>query len=92
MSALPSQQPGLIERYGLTRHDVRWYAWAIEPSGRRFRGAAAIARVLSEMGGGWRLLAPIARLPGADLVYAFVERNRHWLSRVWGDPPAARRR
>ena len=87
MSATPSQQPGILERYGLTSRDVRRYAWAIEPSGRRFRGAAAIARVLDEMGGGWRVLALAARLPGAGLAYALVDRARHRLGRVWGDPP-----
>jgi predicted DCC family thiol-disulfide oxidoreductase YuxK len=87
VSALPSQQPGLIERHGLTREDVERFAWAIEPSGRRFRGAAAVARVLREMGGGWRVLGWAATLPGAGLVYALVARTRDRLSAVWGDPP-----
>jgi hypothetical protein len=39
------------------------------------------------MGGGWRLLGPVARLPGAGLVYALVDRTRDRLSAVWGDPP-----
>jgi len=87
VSALASQQPGVRERYRLTEDDVAHYAWVIEPSGRRHRGAAAIARVLDEMGGGWRLLGPVARLPGAGLVYALVDRTRDRLSAVWGDPP-----
>ena len=87
MSALPSQQSGLIERYGLTRPDVERYVWAIEPSGRRFRGAAAIARALRELPGGWRLLGHAAALPGASLVYALVARARGRLSALWGDPP-----
>ena len=87
MSALPSQQTGLIERYGLTRDDVERYAWVIDPSGRRYRGAAAIGRVLRELGGGWRLLGHAAQLPGAGLVYALVARARGRLSAVWGDPP-----
>ena len=88
VSAQPSQQPGLIERYGLSREDVERYAWAIEPAGRRYRGAAAIGRVLGEAdGAGWRLLGRAARLPGAGLVYALVARTRSRLSAVWGDPP-----
>jgi predicted DCC family thiol-disulfide oxidoreductase YuxK len=87
VSALPNQQPGLIERFGLSREDVDRYAWAIEPSDRRHRGAGAVGRVLREMGGGWRLLGHAARLPGAGLVYAVVARTRGRLSAVWGDPP-----
>ncbi len=87
MSALPSQQPGLIERYGLTRESVERYVWAIEPSGRRLRGAAAIARALRELPGGWRLLGLAAALPAAGLVYALVARTRGRLSTLWGDPP-----
>jgi predicted DCC family thiol-disulfide oxidoreductase YuxK len=87
VSARPSQEPGLIERYGLTREDVTRYAWAIEPDGRRLRGAAAIGRVLGELGGGWRLIARLTRLPGSGLVYAVVARVRGRLSSAWGDPP-----
>lgn len=87
MSAKPNQEPGLIERHGLTHDDVAGAVWAIEPSGRRLSGAAAAARVLREMGGGWRVLGQLARLPGAGLVYALVARTRGRLSAVWGDPP-----
>jgi predicted DCC family thiol-disulfide oxidoreductase YuxK len=87
VSALPNQAPGLIERHGLTREDVDRYVWAIEPSGRRYGGAAAIGRVLRELGGGWRVLGWAAALPGAGLVYALVARIRGRLSAVWGDPP-----
>ena len=87
MSALPNQRPGLIERHGLTRQDVDRFVWAIEPTGRRFRGAAAAGRVLRELGGAWRVLGWAAALPGAGLVYAIVARARGRLSAVWGDPP-----
>jgi predicted DCC family thiol-disulfide oxidoreductase YuxK len=87
VSALPSQQPGLIERLGLTREDVERYVWVIEPSGRRLRGAAAIARVVRETGARGRLLGGVAGLPGSGLVYALVARNRGRLSAVWGDRP-----
>ncbi len=87
MSAKPNQEPGLIERHGLTRADVDGAVWTIEPSGRRLRGARAVARVLREMGGGWRLLGGLARLPGAGLGYALVARLRGRLSALWGDRP-----
>lgn len=87
VSALPNQRPGVIDRLGLTRADVDRWVWLIEPSGRRWRGAAAAGRALRELGGGWALLGWLARLPGAGLVYALVARSRGALSRVWGDPP-----
>ena len=87
MSALPNQQPGLIERCGLTRDDVDRYVWVVEATGRRFRGAAAVGRVLRELGGAWRVLGWAAGLPGAGLVYGLVARARGRLSAVWGDPP-----
>jgi predicted DCC family thiol-disulfide oxidoreductase YuxK len=87
VSALPSQQPGLLDRYGLSRDDADRFVWVVEPSGRRRHGAAAAARVLREMGGGWRLLGGAATLPGSGLVYALVARTRGRLSAVWGDPP-----
>jgi len=87
VSALPSQQPGLTDRYGLTQEDVDRWVWLIEPSGERKRGAAAVAGALREMGGGWRLLGHLAQLPGSALVYRFVARNRGLLSHLWGDRP-----
>lgn len=87
MSALPNQRPGLIERYGLSRRDADRFVWAVEPDGRRHRGAAAVGLVLRELDGAWRLLGWAAALPGAGLVYALVARVRGRLSTVWGDPP-----
>jgi len=87
VSARPSQEPGLIDRLGLSRADVEHAAWAIEPGGRRFQGAAAVGRTLREMGGGWRLLGWLTRLPGSGLAYALVARTRGRISAVWGDPP-----
>lgn len=55
---------------------------AIEPGGAEFRGAAAVNRVLRELGGGWRLMGflyligPIGRLQ--DRYYARVARKRSW--------------
>jgi predicted DCC family thiol-disulfide oxidoreductase YuxK len=87
VSAKPSQEPGLIEGLGLTPAQVDRSVWVIEPDGRRLRGAAAVGRVLREMGGGWRWLEPPLRLPGAGLAYAAVARLRGRLSALWGDAP-----
>lgn len=87
LTALPNQQPDLIQRYGLTREDVDRAVWVVEPSGKRLRGAPAVARVLREMGGGWRVLGWIATIPGAGLGYGLVARSRSVLSRFWGDRP-----
>ena len=51
MPAIASQKPGVLERYGLTRELAGRSAWAIERDGRRLEGAAAINRVLRELGG-----------------------------------------
>jgi len=55
---------------------------ATEPGGRRFVGAAAVNRVLRELGGVWRvpgslyLVSPIGWLE--DRYYARVARRRAW--------------
>jgi predicted DCC family thiol-disulfide oxidoreductase YuxK len=78
----PSQQPGLIEQVGLTLEEVGRAAWAVEPGGRKFEGAAAINRVLRELGGGWRLaaslygVAPMRWLE--DAYYKRVAGRRRW--------------
>src|SRR5580704_16441222 len=58
----PNQESGLIERLGLTPAEVGRAAWAVEPGGRRFEGAAGISRVLRELGGGWSLAASLYRV------------------------------
>jgi predicted DCC family thiol-disulfide oxidoreductase YuxK len=78
----PNQEPGLIERLGLTPAEVGRAAWAVEPGGRRFEGAAAINRVLRELGRGWRVaaslygMAPMRWLE--DAYYKRVARRRSW--------------
>ena len=55
---------------------------ATEPGGRRFVGAAAVNRVLRELGGAWRLpgslylVAPIGWFE--DRYYGRVARRRAW--------------
>jgi predicted DCC family thiol-disulfide oxidoreductase YuxK len=57
-------------------------AWAVEPGGNKFEGAAGINRALKELGGGWAVLAALYRLPAIRWVenkyYARVARRRAW--------------
>lgn len=70
--AVPSQQPGALERYGVSRDEAQRSAWTVEPDGRRLYGAAAMNRVLHEIGGPWRTAAALYRVrPVAALEEAF---------------------
>ena len=88
---VPNQAPGALERYGVTRAEADAMVWTIDPGGSRLGGAAAVCRALSELGGGWRLLAALYRLPGVrqagDAVYRWVAGHRETLSDRWGDAP-----
>ena len=81
VSARPNQEPGLIDALGLTRAEVDRAAWAIDRGGR-FEGAAAVSRVLRELGGGWRLLGSLYLLPPIGWLenryYRRVARKRSW--------------
>ena len=80
-----NQQPGLLARYGISREEADRAAWAIDLTGRRFEGAAAVNRVLEELGGCWPAAArayrfgPVAALE--DAAYRRFARNRHRLGR-----------
>ena len=78
----PNQEEGLVERVGLSREEVARAAWAVEPGGRKFEGAAAINRVLRELGGGWLLLGLLYVVPPVrwveDRYYGRVARRRAW--------------
>jgi predicted DCC family thiol-disulfide oxidoreductase YuxK len=67
---------------GLSRDDVERAAWAVEPGGKKFEGAAAINRVLKELGGGWAVLAAPYQLPlirwAQNAYYRRVARRRAW--------------
>lgn len=80
IEVLPNQAPGALAAYGVTRAEADRSAWAIEPGGRRLKGAAALNRVLLELGGGWRLLARPYRLPllaaAEEAIYRWVAAHR----------------
>lgn len=90
MSVLPNSHPGLIERLGLTRAEVARSVWAVDGQGGRWEGAAALNRILQELGGGWALFAHLHRVPSIarkeEAAYRWVSRNRGRLSR-FGVPP-----
>ena len=77
-----NQDAGVIETLGLTRAEVDRAAWAVEAGGRKFEGAAAINRVLRQLGGGWSLLGSLyVVLPVRwveDLYYRRVASRRAW--------------
>ena len=82
VSVRPNQAAGLIESLGLTEDEVGRAAWAVEGSGKKFEGAAAINRVLRELGGGWAFLGSLYLVPPVrwveDRYYGRVARKRAW--------------
>src|SRR5260370_24664797 len=62
--AVANEQPGVVERHGITRPEADRAAWTLDYDGRRLEGAAALNRVLAELGGPWALLAALYRMPG----------------------------
>jgi predicted DCC family thiol-disulfide oxidoreductase YuxK len=78
--AVANQKRGVLSSYGFTREEVDRSAWTVERNGRRSAGAAAVNRVLEELGGPWSLLASAYRLrPIAVLeeaAYRWFARNR----------------
>ena len=82
VSVRANQEVGLIESLRLTRQEVDRAAWAVEAGGRKFEGAAAINRVLRQLGGGWWLVGSLYRVTPArwveDRYYSRVARRRAW--------------
>jgi predicted DCC family thiol-disulfide oxidoreductase YuxK len=90
---LPNQTLGLRQQIGLSKQQVDRAVWAIDASGRRYEGAAAINRILKELGR-WRHLAMLYRLPltrqAEDRCYRWFAANRGRFAR-WGITPACER-
>jgi predicted DCC family thiol-disulfide oxidoreductase YuxK len=91
---MPNQAPGILAPLGLTRAEVDRSAWAVEPGGRHLAGAAALNRVLEELGGGWRLLAAPYRVPflaaAEEAVYRRLAGNRERLAWLGVTPECER--
>ena len=94
MLALPSQLPGTSERWGLTREELDRAAWTIDRGGRRLGGAAAVNRTLQTLGGPWRAVAFLYRLPGVarleERAYRWVATHRHAFRRLAVTPECER--
>jgi predicted DCC family thiol-disulfide oxidoreductase YuxK len=78
--AIANQQPGALEHYGLTREEADRAAWTIDVQGRRLGGAAAVNRVLAELGGPWPAVARLYGIPPIaaieEAVYGRFARHR----------------
>ncbi len=94
MLVLPSQTPGLIEELGLTQFAADSEVWAVEPSSRKYGGAAAVNRVLGELGGFWMIVARAYQVPVfrwlEDRSYRWIAENRSRLARVGVTPECER--
>ena len=81
--ALPSQTPGLVEQYGVTRTRPERELWAIDGNGRLFAGAAAVNRILFELGKPWTYVAQAYRFAplrwAENLAYRWVANHRSLL-------------
>jgi predicted DCC family thiol-disulfide oxidoreductase YuxK len=88
--AIPNQQRGALARYGVSREDADRSAWTIEADGKRSEGAAAMNRVLRQMGGGWSTLAraydlrPVASVE--EVAYRWFAANRSRFARFGASP------
>jgi predicted DCC family thiol-disulfide oxidoreductase YuxK len=76
--AIANQRRGALELFGVTRKEADRAAWTIDGAGRRLEGAAAINRVLAEVGGLWSL---VARLYGVRLIAASEEVFYRWFAK-----------
>lgn len=80
--AIPNQQAGVLARYGVTRDEADRAAWTIEADGRRRSGAAAVNRVMRELGGAWGVVAagygfaPLAAVEEAFYRWFAAHRSR----------------
>jgi predicted DCC family thiol-disulfide oxidoreductase YuxK len=86
---IASQKAGVLARYGLSRAEADRAAWTIDPAGR-LESAAAINRVLRELGAPWPAVASVYRLkPLAafeEAAYRWFARNRSRFSRLGMQP------
>lgn len=60
-------------------------------SGQKWAGEDAVRRVLMELGGVWKLLAPLVTLPPTRWLYGWMVRYRAWLSHFRSTTPECER-
>lgn len=94
LAVMPNQQPDVVERLGLTHEAVKRSAWAVDRSGRRYEGAAAVNRTLREVGGAWGVPARLERLPGIapieGALYRWFSANRRYFGMLGSAPGCGR--
>ena len=93
MSAVPSQNRGVLERYGLSQADADRAAWTVGPDGAHHEGMHAINRALRACGGVLPLLGYLGQtVPPLAWVetrlYGWVAAHRRLVSRVYSTTPA----
>ena len=88
-----NQKPGVLQRYGTTREEADRSAWLIVAGGGRLEGAAALNRVLAEVGSGWKVAAGAYRIGPLGTVeeafYRWFARRRSWFRRFGVTPECA---
>jgi predicted DCC family thiol-disulfide oxidoreductase YuxK len=88
--AVANQKPGVLDHYGITREQADRSAWTVDRRGGRLEGAAAMNRVLEELGIPWRLAAAARRLrPVASLqdgLYGWFAARRWRFARFGATP------
>lgn len=84
----------MTERFGLSREALDQAAWTIDRSGRTLSGAAAINRTLEALGGGFRLIVALYRLPGVgwieERLYRWVAGHRQYFRQLSVTPECDR--
>jgi len=87
---IANQKRGVLARYGVTREEADRAAWTLDGDERRLEGAAAVSRVMRELGGGSAVIAraygwrPVAFVEEA--VYRWFARNRSSFARFGARP------
>ncbi len=88
--AVANQKPGVLDRYGITREQADRSAWTVDQEGARLEGAAAMNRVLRELGTPWRVaasayaLGPVAAIE--DGMYRWFATRRSRFARLGVTP------
>ncbi len=92
--ALPSQTPGVRERFGLSKAQLDRELYAIARDRRVYHGADAVARVFRELGRPWPGLGRAMALPGVRTLmqwgYRWVAAHRARFARLGSTPACAR--
>jgi predicted DCC family thiol-disulfide oxidoreductase YuxK len=85
-----NQEPGVLQRYGVSRAEAERAAWTIDRAGARLGGAAATNRVLAVLGGPWPALATLYRVPpvavAEEAFYRWFARHRSRFDRFGVTP------